>query len=327
MATSQQRIGGWARTSDAAQSLLEAYGCAAGGATVSAPLEKAGLRRPPLFPEHLKSLPPPMQKLANAFSPHLEQHAAVAAGIARHPQTVRGASSSGASSVAASVLDGSWVPPLPSQASRCVAKSTLRADRDAQALSAISRAGLESIGAARKPHSARGASEVHPRVDRFCCSSASAHCGDIGDSCLDWEKLGSSLSHATTPSWRSRSFPPHLGTDVHGRTASDAGSCVRRGAQGSADGRDVRRGLRPPLPDEARGVQPKDQVGPLSEAEFLKNIDPAVEEGNALLVQSFLNVKRREFSQSSVAETCESATAVSFAPDSSWSSCIKSGVA
>eukprot|EP00931_Biecheleriopsis_adriatica_P122518 TRINITY_DN97515_c0_g1_i1.p1 TRINITY_DN97515_c0_g1~~TRINITY_DN97515_c0_g1_i1.p1 ORF type:complete len:325 (+),score=59.86 TRINITY_DN97515_c0_g1_i1:27-1001(+) len=101
---------------------------------------------------------------------------------------------------------------------------------------------------------------------------------------------GTTLSHATTPSWRSRSFPPHYGT------------AAVPGSPGAADVLDTLEPLEenavvrrlPPLPLEARwaAVGKRSLLAPASELQRLKSIDPDVDEANAMLVESFLNVKR-----------------------------------
>jgi len=104
--------------------------------------------------------------------------------------------------------------------------------------------------------------------------SSASHCG--GTNTLGG-KCGSKISHATTPSWRSRSFPP---------------VCP---ATGSAEATSKRTRLRlPPLPDEARWLGVLGKRGqPPTEVAHLREIDEDVCEANALLVESFLNVKRR----------------------------------
>jgi len=78
------------------------------------------------------------------------------------------------------------------------------------------------------------------------------------------------LSHATTPSWRSRTFPPYYLTRPPGQAEKPA-----------------QKQRLPSLPYEAR-------VGtPLTEVARLNDIASEVHEANALLVESFLNVKRR----------------------------------
>lgn len=102
----------------------------------------------------------------------------------------------------------------------------------------------------------------------------------------------SDVSHATTPSWRSRSFPPHY----RGAAASECGSqsipeddVVVLGAQEKLARREL-----PPLPLEARWMAAgrRNLAAPSSEMQRLNKIDPAVDEANAQLVESFLNVKR-----------------------------------
>lgn len=94
------------------------------------------------------------------------------------------------------------------------------------------------------------------------------------------------LSHATTPSWRSRSFPPHLAksypeTITSGQNETYLGS--RR---------------LPALPDEAR------LMTQCSEVQRLRDISAEVHEANALLVESYLNVKRRPINSSGPISSC-----------------------
>mmetsp|Transcript_72825 Transcript_72825/g.115265 ORF Transcript_72825/g.115265 Transcript_72825/m.115265 type:complete len:372 (+) Transcript_72825:53-1168(+) len=92
----------------------------------------------------------------------------------------------------------------------------------------------------------------------------------------------SEISHATTPSWRSRSFPPH-----YRRIDVDSNS-VCSNARATPEPVGGRQRL-PPLPDDAT----QRRMSPLSEVVRLTDIDSQVHEANAMLVESFLNVKRR----------------------------------
>mmetsp|Transcript_91489 Transcript_91489/g.296080 ORF Transcript_91489/g.296080 Transcript_91489/m.296080 type:complete len:373 (+) Transcript_91489:71-1189(+) len=96
---------------------------------------------------------------------------------------------------------------------------------------------------------------------------------------------GSALSHATTPSWRSRSFPPRL----HGAAAT----MLARAEPGSASA--AARRL-PELPMEVRWAAQGLRAGGAapSELRHLNDADSEVCEANAMLVESFLNVKRRQ---------------------------------
>mmetsp|Transcript_110532 Transcript_110532/g.195736 ORF Transcript_110532/g.195736 Transcript_110532/m.195736 type:complete len:327 (-) Transcript_110532:11-991(-) len=91
---------------------------------------------------------------------------------------------------------------------------------------------------------------------------------------------GTEITHATTPSWRSRSFPP----------AIDPATSMPVTSMPSASIQTAPRRRLPPLPDEARQAKPYSAP---SEIRHLDRIDSAVHEANAMLVESFLNVKRR----------------------------------
>lgn len=112
----------------------------------------------------------------------------------------------------------------------------------------------------------------------------------------------SEISHATTPSWRSRSFPPHYRPiDVQSNPA------VSSSARATPESGCSRRPL-PPLPEDAT----RRRSTPLSEVVRLTEIDSQVHEANAMLVESFLNVKRRPLpepmtaSESSFNSSCSS---------------------
>lgn len=91
---------------------------------------------------------------------------------------------------------------------------------------------------------------------------------------------GTEITHATTPSWRSRSFPP----------AIDPATSVPINSMQAASIQTAPRRRLPPLPDEARQANPYSTP---SEVRHLDHIDSAVHEANAMLVESFLNVKRK----------------------------------
>merc|ERR1719265_1440063 len=90
---------------------------------------------------------------------------------------------------------------------------------------------------------------------------------DQSDNCCN----GSVLSHATTPSWRSRSFPANYRAP---RAAPQS--------EGSKDRTELQqaqappRHRLPPLPSEARGPR-----APSSEAQYLGRIASEVNEANA----------------------------------------------
>lgn len=84
------------------------------------------------------------------------------------------------------------------------------------------------------------------------------------------------ISHATTPSWRSRSKQVSEG-----------------GAEADADGiAPLPRQRLTPLLEKRWTAVEQTRLAPKSELERLERIDPDVDEANAMLVESFLNVKR-----------------------------------
>lgn len=116
------------------------------------------------------------------------------------------------------------------------------------------------------------------------------------------------LSHATTPSWRSRSFPINF-LKSHPNPCSAVQSDVSTGSRHRAsEGKALQTdacpsGCRmPALPDEAR------RKTPCSELLRLKEIAEDVCEANALLVESYLNVKRRSVSRQGSGPSSASAT-------------------
>eukprot|EP00435_Cladocopium_sp_Y103_P019742 s2707_g4.t2 len=89
------------------------------------------------------------------------------------------------------------------------------------------------------------------------------------------------LSHATTPSWRSRSKQALA-------EVSEGG-----GAEADADGiAPLPRQRLTPLLEKRWTAVEQTRLAPKSELERLERIDPDVDEANAMLVESFLNVKR-----------------------------------
>lgn len=123
---------------------------------------------------------------------------------------------------------------------------------------------------------------------------ASSRLSDAGQSVTHVSGQTAKLSHATTPSWRSRSFPPHLMARSRKlrmpSVAEDDVACMKtRSAEDGASPEVARR--RPPLPAEARWTRV--YRPPRSEVQRLNDVDSEIQEANAMLVESFLNVKRR----------------------------------
>lgn len=141
--------------------------------------------------------------------------------------------------------------------------------------------------------------------------------GDLGSSaksctgsqtCCEGQDCASQLSHATTPSWRSRSFPANVvlrRREVQKSKASNAHLDL------SAKTRRL-----PALPEEAR---PQNRCPP-SEVAHLSEIASDVHEANALLVESFLNVKRRPMSRYGPTSTTTSTAASSCSAEERQSS-------
>jgi len=142
---------------------------------------------------------------------------------------------------------------------------------------------LRDTGAPQAPSHLSQASgkEADDAASELDCA-ASLRSGSQG--CRECQSF---LSHATTPSWRSRSFPPHVLKKLAVESSSQV-SHSRCGHEASSDKAQVQERRRlPSLPDEAR------RSSPPSEVALLGDIASEVNEANALLVESFLNVKRR----------------------------------
>jgi len=184
-----------------------------------------------------------------------------------------------------SLLSGRWIPP----------KAPPKARSEAQSSSSVL---SQHLRRPPVPHGTKRRGRSCPRgnaacVDRSVDCSAS-QCGTESDISEGYSHQlgnnscqGSVLSHATTPSWRSRSFPPHYRAP---------GAAPK--ADGSKDKVEPQAGPQkhrlPPLPSEARG--PK---GPSSEVRYLGCIASEVNEANAMLADSFIGAKRRPDSDAS----------------------------
>jgi len=247
--------------------------------------------------------------IASAFTPRLALVAATSGqdrvpGYPRGPRPV-------AATQAAQLLEGTWAPSVqrpPPFASRKAEPS-----REQVILQALSRGqvkppptGARGFGVSqRRPCSSgrwssastcvggdgpgdlptpRSARQVPLNLGRPYDSAATSARGE-GNGARS-RAGGSCVSHATTPSWRSRSFPPRLTGCGQG-----ASSTLERQ---DADGK--RRARRcPPLPMEARWAATEilRKGAPASELQRLDEVGSEVCEANAMLVESFLNVKRR----------------------------------
>merc|ERR1719321_589371 len=139
----------------------------------------------------------------------------------------------------------------------------------------------------RRHRNARG----RPRGDAVCAGKdfdcSASQCGTESEFSEGYRDQpnncsGSAVSHATTPSWRSRSFPPNF---KHSGSRDN-------GEQQQATVTERQR--LPPLPSEARG--PK---RPCSEVRYLGSIASEVNEANGMLADSFIASKRRTDSDAS----------------------------
>jgi hypothetical protein len=115
--------------------------------------------------------------------------------------------------------------------------------------------------------------------------SCDSDAGASGSECTASRQCPTELSHATTPSWRSRSFPPNFRQSA----SPELDPMARASPAVYVDTTTSARRRLPPLPDEAR----EHKVSPPSEVLRLSDISSEVHEANAMLVESFLNVKRR----------------------------------
>mmetsp|Transcript_86179 Transcript_86179/g.252136 ORF Transcript_86179/g.252136 Transcript_86179/m.252136 type:complete len:290 (-) Transcript_86179:21-890(-) len=230
------------------------------------------------------------------------------AAAALSPHAARFANEAGAQPTSARLLEGTWAPPpLPRHAPKPAAPQTA-AKRIALQLEAIARAlpGREEL-VPGQPLSARrsgrplgarggGASTGDGGTQGSSVSSRSSVSGGRGLGEMGLGPVSASsrtVTHATTPSWRSRSFParPHFAE-------------VEEPAY-PAPTRPERSRL-PPLPLEARWAAAAMQSGghASSEVRRLEGIDSEVYEANALLVESFLNVKRRPPAHGAALSSC-----------------------
>lgn len=96
--------------------------------------------------------------------------------------------------------------------------------------------------------------------------------------------VSGSLSHATTPSWRSR---PSQATPSAASQGTSEMAC-----KPAMMAESVRPRLSPLLEARWTVVEQRYRGVPQSELDRLDRIDPEVDEANAMLVESFLNVKR-----------------------------------
>jgi len=233
-----------------------------------------------------------------AFAPAL---AAYAPGPPFLPFSARGRCQ-GTQPLSARLLEGDWAPgrrnfkpAIPEVATRRVAAELdvlARARRGAQeAQECLQPLSARRGGAGRASASARGrgAAIVAGSGSSVCSRSSASGAGAGGHAAAPAPSEPSapassrSLSHATTPSWRSRSFPPRPPQPGLAPGRPEADEAVP----------ETRQRL-PPLPMEARWAAAALRPGGVapSELRHLEGIGSDVFEANALLVESFLNVKR-----------------------------------
>lgn len=186
---------------------------------------------------------------------------------------------------AGDILSGDWAPEVkpPRRAVSSDGASVAQADGAElrRLLTPGPQEGLLSVAA-------QAAKEARQQDAEYMGCSASS-CG-ASQACQEGQGYGAAsqvsratkLSHATTPSWRSRSFPPNF-----------LAKC--RAAQEKTEQEDTAGKVRrlPALPDEAR----PQRGSPPSEVALLSDIASEVHQANALLVESYLNVKRRPISR------------------------------
>jgi len=137
-------------------------------------------------------------------------------------------------------------------------------------------------------------SEFSANASTACSSSRASSCcapprrllpGSVPGSSASRPASTSTVSHATTPSWRSRSFPPRL----QPLEAEARPSASRDSASGASDS-----GLEARWAAVSKGRSGPGSVAPSlrSEMRYLEQADSEVCGANAMLVESFLNVKR-----------------------------------
>lgn len=206
---------------------------------------------------------------------------------------------------AGSFLSGDWVPDLRAP-QRAVSSDGAAISKDAVRLAAqrlqdgaaasqgSTTAGVQSAREGRLKDGASGGE----LASASCASSCAESQGPQGDGAAS--QLGTQLSHATTPSWRSRTFPQGFLARCRKFQKSKALADAPSGS--GAKSRRL-----PQLPEEAR----PQKMAPPSEVGFLAEISSEVGEANALLVESYLNVKRRPMSRTGAASVVTDSSSAS----------------
>lgn len=242
------------------------------------------------------SLSPPEQQHASAPSQlpaHIPAFSSRLAANAAVRELAGGASSRSTASREVcpplhQMLKGTWVPPprhslTPRQNDKIIAQREQASKRIMADLDMANHLELAGVaGMACEPQSRRTEGRACSSNGR-CSSYSGSQTGGGGSVAGESECNNSqALSHATTPSWRSRSFPP--------RFARERIVQANRTLQKP---RLTQKPRLPPLPIEARWFAATQLRGaPPSEVQRLHDIDAHVNEANAMLVESFLNVKR-----------------------------------
>lgn len=239
---------------------------------------------------------PDATPLAGSFSPHLVLAAQAAVAAPWRLPRLRDRGTSQAS--AAELLKGTWSPtPLRHP------KSTGPSAAPSEAIAPLTGKGVRRV---RFSTQLPGSSVPERRAvgSSQCGSTASSCVDDFAERCCGGSVAGGSaaVTHATTPSWRSRSFPqpPRVRT---GRRRRNMGTNISESrieeeadaTDGSAADRKLERHRLPPLPMEARWANSELHrcKAPPSELQRLQGIDEHVKEANAMLVESFLKIKRQ----------------------------------
>lgn len=204
----------------------------------------------------------------------------------RHPSA--GCILSARHSSAGSMMSGNWAPEVKPPRHAVSSNGAAVALLDGQSLQDTMRTFSQCLQDGGTPQpgllslAAQAASDAR-RQDASATgdrgSSATSYAGS--QTYCEGQDCASQLSHATTPSWRSRTFPANF--LPRRREVQDSKDCNVQ-LDVSAKTRRL-----PALPEEAR---PQNRCPP-SEVAHLSEIASDVHEANALLVESFLNVKRR----------------------------------
>lgn len=232
----------------------------------------------------------------SSFSPQLVLAAQAAVQAPWRLPNVGRRSTSRAS--AAALLEGTWSPPP--------VRHPISTGPSANPSEALAPLAANCVRRVRfsTPRPGSCATERRAVGSSQCGSTASSCADDLVERCCGGSVAGGSaaITHATTPSWRSRSFPqPPRARTCHGRKnkGSQGSECSIEEEADATDGCAAKRKLErhrlPPLPMEARWAHSELHrcKAPPSEVQRLQRIDEHVREANAMLVESFLKIKRQ----------------------------------